>query len=207
MTMPLARALIGRVARAGGADWPARKSAFDSATSRYPQYPAEPRTGKYFVRRVGTFEAPRTRTACTRLHRPLTFSPFLPSRSSSLVSFPSHSIFPEIFDAKTKISRVVDRRYSRPLRLASSRAREKTACHLSESFPRGCHARPAFFPSFLAFYRRTAFYMLRLRFVRASSLCSVNPRFAQCPFVDFYGFFDGLSTRVHERQLSRQPRW
>lgn len=66
-TMPLARPLIGRAARAGGADWPARKSAFDSATSRYPQYPAEPRTGKYFVRRVRTFEALVSRTACTDL--------------------------------------------------------------------------------------------------------------------------------------------
>lgn len=171
--MPLARALIGYAARAGGADWPVRKSAFDSATSRYPQYPAEPRTRKYIVRRVRTFEAPsyadRVRTDFTVLSFSLLLSLRLPTYC------PPH--FPNIFGVKNTKNYA---HYSRSLRLASSRAREKTARHLSE-FPRGCHARVphSFFPSFLAFYRHTMFYMLRLRFVRTSSLCSVNPRFIQ----------------------------
>lgn len=144
--MPLARALIGHAARAGGADWPARKSAFDSATSRYPQYPAEPRTRKYFVGRVRTFGAPsyadRVRTDFTVL----SFSLLLPFRLPTYRSL--H--FPNIFDVKnTKNYASSSARYSRSLRLASSRAREKTARHLSELFPRGCHARVphSFLPS------------------------------------------------------------
>lgn len=92
-TMPLARPSIGRAARAGGADWPARKSAFDSATSRYPQYPAEPRTGKYFVRRVHTFEAlsyhePRARTwPSSRFISLFTFPPYIVPRARRSPNF------------------------------------------------------------------------------------------------------------------------
>lgn len=106
------------VARAGSVNWPARGGAFDSATSRYPQYPAEPRTGKCFVRRVGTFEAPsyagRVQASPSSLFLSLSpsFSPclsFFYYFSSPILPIVPHST---LFSNYREIKRLAGRRAS-----------------------------------------------------------------------------------------------
>lgn len=138
-TMPLARPLIGRAARAGGADWPAQKCVRQRDLA-LPSVPGRTSYGKVLRPSRPYFRSSLVRA--DRVHgldRPLALSLFLPSHLYPRVR---HS--PNFGRENTSH---INRRHSRPPPIGLASAGEDR--HLSESFPRGCHARPAFLLSFL----------------------------------------------------------
>lgn len=164
----------------------ARRGAFDTSTSQYPQYPAESRTRKYFVRRVGTFEAS---SYAGRVQTSPSFLSYSLSVSPSFLLIILHDAL-HIFGA-SKLLCVIGRRYFRPLRLTPSWAREKTACRLkqvvSSRLSRVSH-------SFLSSLRSTNNVShFAVTFLCERVLCVPWIRvLAKCRFVDFWGFFNGL---------------
>lgn len=121
-------------------------------------------------------ELPRTRTACAQTSPSILFLSFyLSVYPHTFPAFPKHFRREKYEKLRVLICALFS---VAPIGLVASAGEDRSP--FKRIVPsRLSRARPAFLPSFLAFYRRTTFYMLRLRFVRTSSLCSVNSRFIQ----------------------------